>query len=366
MALYDMTKVKQDSPITKASLLKVNRTSFAEENIQERAHLQAALRDHIDLIDQNLHVVSEEFGDFEGVHRRIDLLCINRDCKLVVVELKRTVDGGHMELQALRYAAMVSTMTFAQVVRTFAKYRQSRGADDATESTARSDLLTWLEADDEEEPVVPREVGIVLTSENFSQEVTTTVLWLNEFHAFDISCVRLSPYRLDDLLLLDVQQVIPLPEASAYTVRVREKEKAVKQGTPSAADWTKFVIWTPDEVTEPLPKRWAMLRLVVALVGAGTAMEQIQEILPASKTLCVDGVYGDADELWAAVQSQLGKSDENRKRWHLADPMVQGTQTWVLNNNWGSQTRELFKQLLEIAPPGFGVYEEGEAPESLA
>jgi len=30
----------------------------------------------------------------------------------VAIELKRTEDGGHMELQSTRYAAMVSTMTF--------------------------------------------------------------------------------------------------------------------------------------------------------------------------------------------------------------------------------------------------------------
>lgn len=34
----------------------------------------------------------------------------------MVVELKRTDDGGHMELQAIRYAAMVSSMVFADVV----------------------------------------------------------------------------------------------------------------------------------------------------------------------------------------------------------------------------------------------------------
>lgn len=358
MALYDITKVKQDLVITNESLLKVHRTSFAEENIHERTHLQAALRDHIDLLDENLHVVAEEFGDFEGVNRRIDLLCIDRDCKLVVVELKRTADGGHMELQALRYAAMISTMTFTQVVRAFAKYLKNRGADDHTEDTARSDLLTWLEFGDDEEPVIPREVGIVLASENFSQEITTTVLWLNEFHTFDIRCVRLSPYRLEDRLLLDVQHVIPLPEASAYTVRVREKENAVKQATQSALDWTKFVVETPSGKTQALPKRWAMLRLVEGLVAGGTAMDQVQHILPLSKTLCVDGVYADPDELWAAIQSQLGKSDANRKRWHLADPIVEGHQTWVLNNNWGSQTRDLFRQLLEVAPPGFDIREE--------
>jgi hypothetical protein len=69
MALYDMTRVKEGLQAPKDSTIKVNRTTFAAENIQERAHLQAALRDHIELIDENLHVVAEEFGDFEGVNR---------------------------------------------------------------------------------------------------------------------------------------------------------------------------------------------------------------------------------------------------------------------------------------------------------
>ena len=33
-----------------------------------------------------------------------------------MIELKRTDDGGHMDLQAIRYAAMVSSMTFAQAI----------------------------------------------------------------------------------------------------------------------------------------------------------------------------------------------------------------------------------------------------------
>lgn len=364
MALYDITRVMGDSHVSKESLTKVNRTTFAEEGIQERTHLQAALRDHIDLIDADLCVVGEEFGDFEGANRRIDLLCLDTNCKLVVVELKRTADGGHMELQALRYAAMISTMTFAQVVRTFAKYRKTRGFVDYTEEAAKVDLLSWLELSDGEEPVIPREVGVVLASEDFSQEITTTVLWLNEFHGFDIRCVRLSPYKLDQRLLLDVQHVIPLPEASAYTVRVREKENAVKQAKETASDWTKFIVHTPGGATSPLPKRWAMLRLVEGLVEAGMAMEQIERILPASKTLQIEGVYADEDDLWAAIKSQLGKSEENRKRWHLGDPIHENNQTWVLNNNWGSQTREIIKQLLEQGPDGVDVSEEGDPPKS--
>jgi len=45
-----------------------------------------------------------------------------------VIELKRTNDGGHMDLQAIRYAAMVSTMTFKQSVETYAKFLKDRNS----------------------------------------------------------------------------------------------------------------------------------------------------------------------------------------------------------------------------------------------
>lgn len=81
----------------------------------ERTDLQRALRARIHVIVKDVLVVAEEFGDFAGVNRPIDLLAVDRTGHLVVIELKRTEDGGHMKLEALRYAAMVSTMTFDQL-----------------------------------------------------------------------------------------------------------------------------------------------------------------------------------------------------------------------------------------------------------
>jgi len=64
----------------------------------------------------------------------------------------------------------------------------------------------------------------VLVSEGFSKELTTAVLWLRD-REIDIRCIRLRPYRADGKTLIDVQQVIPLPEAQDYMVRIREKEQ---------------------------------------------------------------------------------------------------------------------------------------------
>jgi RecB family endonuclease NucS len=105
----------------------LERATFEELGIRERYDLQRLLRKSIHVIDRDIYVIDEEFGEWEDAKRRIDLLCLDRDKKLVVVELKRSEDGGHMELQALRYAAMISTLTFEKAVETHSGYLSRNG-----------------------------------------------------------------------------------------------------------------------------------------------------------------------------------------------------------------------------------------------
>jgi hypothetical protein len=72
-------------------------------------------------------------------------------------------------------------------------------------------------------------------SGEFSKEVTTAVLWLND-RGLDIRCVRLRPYSLSGRTLLDIQQVIPLPEATEYQVQLRRKE-AEKRQSQEGGPW---------------------------------------------------------------------------------------------------------------------------------
>lgn len=97
----------------------IERTTFEKAGLRERQDLQGMLRERIDVALPGVLVIAEEFGDWEDSRRRLDLLGVEKDGSLVVIELKRTEDGGHMELQALRYAAMVSAMTFDQAVEAY-------------------------------------------------------------------------------------------------------------------------------------------------------------------------------------------------------------------------------------------------------
>src|ERR1044071_2000212 len=108
--------------VTHDQLRKIEETSFGAVGIRERKDLQRLLRSQIETIVPDVLIIAEEFGEFDESKRRIDLLGIDKDANLVVIELKRTEDGGHMELQALRYAAMVSTITFEKAIDVFADY----------------------------------------------------------------------------------------------------------------------------------------------------------------------------------------------------------------------------------------------------
>ena len=76
--------------------------NFTNEQWLEREHLQPLFRDNPQSINPNLFIISEEFTNWENSSRRIDLLALDEEANLVVIELKRVEDGGHMELQALR------------------------------------------------------------------------------------------------------------------------------------------------------------------------------------------------------------------------------------------------------------------------
>ena len=96
--------------------------SLAAAQIHERRDLQRFLRERSRELLEDVLVIAEEFGDWDESRRRIDLLGIDRDANLVVIELKRGDTGVHMELQAVRYAAMVSKMTFEQAAQAYERH----------------------------------------------------------------------------------------------------------------------------------------------------------------------------------------------------------------------------------------------------
>ncbi len=333
--------------MTADTLARVPSTTFAAEQVLERKDLQRLLRAHIDVLVDGVLVVAEEFGAFADARRRIDLLGVDRDGHLVVIELKRTTDGGHLDLQALRYAAMVSVMTFDDLVEHYELYLAAVEPDAVDE--ARSRLADFLDDVGGEDAVLSREVRIILVAAGFDREITTTVLWLNDMYGLDIRCVKLAPYNVDGRLLLDVQQVIPLPEAGDLTVQLRRRQTQVRAATTDSRDWTPYEIITPAGRTQPLRKRRAMLAMVTALHEAGVTGAELSTVIPRSRFLPIDGVL-TGEELAAAFVTRYPGAHRRLGRWFIEAPLHDGDRTWVLSKMWGTNTEPVLDRLLTLAP----------------
>lgn len=207
-------------------------TTFSEAKIRERQNLQALLRDNISVISSDLLVISEEFSNWLESLRRVDLLAIDRDSNLVVIELKCLEDGGHIELQAIRYAAMLAMFDFEAVVEAYEKFLQRPEIQESHQvnpSEAKNKLLDFLGESNQSEVIITQKPRIILASHGFSKEITTTVLWLNG-NGLDISCFEIKPYIINNNKYLDIEQVIPLQSADDFVVKMREKSnKAERQ-----------------------------------------------------------------------------------------------------------------------------------------
>jgi len=202
-------------------------TTFQAEGLHERRDLQQLIINRPSALGSDLFIVKDEFENWSDSARRIDLLAIDEDGTLTVVELKRHENPGPMELQALRYAAMVANITFEQLADAHQEFGEARGLD-GDASSRIDEFLSDKEVNrDDLQTAKPR---IILVAPNFPTELATSVLWLNDA-GLDIRCVRLQLYRADDQLFVDSGQVIPLPEADDYLVRVREKAEEVETVT---------------------------------------------------------------------------------------------------------------------------------------
>ena len=335
--------------LTHDDLVPVKAVTFASQNIRERQDLQRILRMHIDAVAPDTFVIAEEFADWEDSSRSIDLLCLDKQANLVVIELKRTEDGGHMELQAIRYAAMVSKMTFADAVNAHAKSLTKIGSDPLDAENA---ILSFLEWDEPKGSEFGQDVRIVLVSANFSREITTSVLWLNE-RDLDVRCVRLTPYQFMGKTLLDIQQVLPLPELAEYQIRLRKKAADERNTQETGPDWTRYDLRIGEKFYPKLYKRQLFLSVVRAVVDEGHSVHELQAILPARKFVGVPEKLAGT-EFRAAVSEMRTQSGAvyDPRRYYLddSDLFFSDGKTWALSNQWSIKSMPELDKLISKYP----------------
>lgn len=328
-------QLKQERPAT-----------FRDLKLYERGDLQRLLRAQPEALGEDLLIISEEFGNWQESNRRIDLLALDDSARLVVIELKRTDDGGHMELQALRYAAMVSSMSFDELVAAHAAHHLKVGSGDGEIGSSRDAIAEFL-GTDADEVALSSDVRIMLVSADFGREITTAVLWLNRFEGMDIRCIRLKPYSIDDRVLIDIEQIIPLPEAESYQVQIGRKDAArARKTTVDTRDFTKYVISDNGRKSEVLNKRNAVRVMVEAVMARGVTADAVRAVIRDRKLRSLDGRVEAGEAVSRALSDKWPEIDLSR--FYTEHPIHQGNRTHVLFKMWGQNTEPTLNQLSRL------------------
>lgn len=331
-------------------LVKLDETTFKDQGLKE-IDLQKMLKSQINAISPDTLIVSEEFGDWEKNKNRIDLLGIDKDASLVVIELKRTTDGGYMELQALRYAAMISTLTFDKLVEIYGTYLSKNG----NKTNPEEGLLDFLGWEDQHEEEFAQDVRIVLASAEFSRELCTSVMWLNDF-GLDIRCVRMNPYASKDGTFLDIQTVIPLPEAEEYQVRIREKTMKEREIRKRSRDTARFEVTTEGNQQPNLSSRKMIHHVTRYVISKGMPIGEVITYIEQFKPnpfYVIDGIVGPED-----FKDKLLSISQDRPRRYFIDDgelfQVDG-KTYALTKNWFTEDAKNAAELLSSKYSDLGI-----------
>jgi hypothetical protein len=208
---------------------RLSNTALKTENILERYDLQETIVACWDLFRNEIglptsFLVGEEINPHSSVQNSIDLLAFNPDDSgLVVIELKRNKHKLQL-LQALSYAAMVSTWDAESLI---SKISHKCNPD----PEELIDLINGAEWNNN--------ISVVLVAESFDPEVIITANWLSETYSVDVSAFALDLHKSGEDTFMTVEQRYPLKDlADVYETRRKVRNQEV---TGRATSWDEVL-----------------------------------------------------------------------------------------------------------------------------
>ena len=222
---------KVDRPTN--SLHSLQEVSFSSLGFTERYHLQEWLAKNPQALtresDDELLIIQKEFAGFDDTKERLDLLAIDKKGNLVIIENKLDDSGRDVVWQALKYAGYCANLRKEQILEIFQLYLDREEPEETR--PAAEVMAEFLEYESLDEVLINqiRTQRVMMVAANFRKEVTNTALWLMQF-GIRAQCFKVTPYRFNDDVFIDIRQVIPTPEAESYMIGMAQKE-AEEQST---------------------------------------------------------------------------------------------------------------------------------------
>ncbi|MFB5166704.1 hypothetical protein V2P11_13090 [Parageobacillus toebii] len=200
--------------IDKNELEEIPETTFFENDIKEREHIEEWIRKNPEVLGEDLLIIGHEYDKFE-VNERLDLLALDKQGNLVIIELKRDTTGGSVDFQALKYASYCARLNPQDVLDIYSEYIQKHHLN----VDAKEELMAFLEVENEEElnAILNTNQRIIIVGREIDKRVLSVCTWLYE-NSIDIKCITIKPYKLDDQIIMDIRQILPPDKLEDYYI----------------------------------------------------------------------------------------------------------------------------------------------------
>ena len=194
--------------------------SFREIGLRERNDLQEWIANNPIILGEELLIIQKEFDGFNDTNERLDLLALDKNGNLVVVENKLDNSGRNVVWQSLKYAGYCSSLKKEDIKDIYSQYLSKIGSSDNAEDT----IVEFLNKADFSEVQLNQDLTqrIILVAREFRKEVTNTVIWARKY-GMKIQCIKVVPYMINDQLIVDTEQIIPVKDIADIMICYDEK-----------------------------------------------------------------------------------------------------------------------------------------------
>lgn len=173
----------------------IEESKFSELGIWERKHVEEWILEYPEILGEDLLIVTTEYDRFDKTKDRLDILAIDKNGKLVVIELKRDVADRFTDLQAIHYAAYCSNINLEQIIDMMADYKKRKYGEDFSKEEIQNEIIGFIANSDFSE--FDNKPRIILVANDFREETLSAVLWLRD-NGIDITCIKLEPYKIGE------------------------------------------------------------------------------------------------------------------------------------------------------------------------
>ena len=212
---------------------RIEPVTFSELNMTEN-DIEEILRNSIDMIcdeEESMLIVGRQVRNEKN--GRSDLTAVDNNGNIVLIEIKRDrKDIEHrkeaFEFQAIRYAASYATIEKMDdlVKKVYAPYIEKyRSEFELGELTSFElgirKLNEFLQVNDAQKNFNEKQ-RIILVASDFDEQTLSAVAWLNS-NSVDMSCYRLTPYKLNEDIFFYVEKLLPVTNYDDYYVNLMDK-----------------------------------------------------------------------------------------------------------------------------------------------